>query len=78
MTKLPPVPHFSEAADDGIPSSPLEWAEIYEEELALYYRAHCEQRSLPLTGSSYMIWCFKRYERYLEACAQQLKHWTKD
>ena len=74
MTSSSLFPAFATSPDDGIPLSACYWFETHEAELKAVYLARMKERSQQPSADSYVGWCFKRYDRYLEACGEQFQH----
>jgi len=64
------VPSFAYSTDSGVPLSPVYWFETFETELRRVYLERTAARSLQPDALNFVGWCFKRYERYTEACAE--------
>jgi hypothetical protein len=61
------VPSFAIPAADGSALTACYWFDTHADELKRVYLARTEERSLQPSGESYAAWCFKRYDRYVEA-----------
>lgn len=69
MNTTDALPAFAIASADGISAVATEWYAEHHQELMTIYRARCKERNEEPSTLNFVGWCFKRYERYVEACA---------
>lgn len=72
------VPSFAVSPDDGVALTATYWFETFETELRRTYVERMAARNQQASADSYVGWCFKRYERYLEACAEHYVHINRE